>query len=319
MFRHRRLLAGVTLLAFPLGSQAAGQGAGAGPEASQLEAASSSTALGTKTATTPPPRPANLFSFLRPDALAAELALRHKEASSLPDLLERATRGLVGAPYVLSPLGEGEGEDPDPRLRFDAFDCTTFVETALALARCDDLEALATTLDRIRYRGEPSYAHRRHLVEAEWVPDLIAAGQLVDVTREIGGARTKRYKLEISKDTWAKRRIARSLVLAPADVPWGSYEVDYIPLADIAKLTIPPGTILNVVRTSVPWSPTMVTHQGLVLRSPVDGGLIVRHASPVARRVIDEKLSHLVERYLHPKLDRGWPVVGLSFLRVVDK
>ena len=59
----------------------------------------------------------------------------------------------MGAPYVISLLGEGMGVDPDPRMRFDAFDCTTFVETVLALSFAVDLPSAELRLDHIRYQG----------------------------------------------------------------------------------------------------------------------------------------------------------------------
>lgn len=288
------------------------QAAAAEGEAAAVE----SSTVAARTATTPPPKPANLYSLLTPDALKKEIAQRNREPGDLAARLERTSRGLVGAPYVLSPLGEGEGEDPDPRLRFDAFDCTTLVETALALARCDDPSELLGLLDRIRYRGEPSFVHRRHLVEAEWVPDLIHEGFLRDITRQIGGAHTKRTTLNLSKENWKARRIAKTLVLPESELPFGKYDLDYVPFTEVSKLKVPPGTVINVVRVAVNWSPTLITHQGLVLRSPVDGSLIVRHASPLARRVIDERLDHFLERYIHPKVDKGWPAVGLSFFAV---
>ena len=71
---------------------------------------------------------------------------------SMADRLELATRPFVGAPYVLSPLGEGDlgGTDPDPRLRFDAFDCTTFVETALRTWGLDNAARLPERILKLR-------------------------------------------------------------------------------------------------------------------------------------------------------------------------
>jgi hypothetical protein len=62
----------------------------------------------------------------------------------------RATAPVVGAPYLLSPLGEGAGPDPDPRFRLDAFDCMTFVETAVALGSASSLEEGRRALDDVR-------------------------------------------------------------------------------------------------------------------------------------------------------------------------
>ncbi|HQF54356.1 MAG TPA: DUF1460 domain-containing protein, partial [Fibrobacteria bacterium] len=41
--------------------------------------------------------------------------------------LEAASRALLGRPYLLGTLGEGDSAkgDPKPRLRLDAFDCVT--------------------------------------------------------------------------------------------------------------------------------------------------------------------------------------------------
>ncbi len=104
--------------------------------------------------------------------------------------LEAVTRPFLDAPYVLSPLGEGPGAvvDADPRLRFDAFDCTTFVETALALALSSSMSQAQSTLDEIRYRGaQARFENRRHFPEAEWIPELRAAGLIEDITRAVGG------------------------------------------------------------------------------------------------------------------------------------
>ena len=51
----------------------------------------------------------------------------------------------LGAKYVNEPLGEEKLPDTDPLIRFDAFDCVTFVETSLADG---DLEKLT----KIRYK-----------------------------------------------------------------------------------------------------------------------------------------------------------------------
>lgn len=270
------------------------------------------------TAQPPPYRPLNLYALLPRDALVAELERRHNASDDFPALLERVTRGLVAAPYLLSPLGEGEAPDPDPRLRLDAFDCTTFVETAIALARCDALPDVERELDLIRYRGDaPSFATRRHLMASDWVPGLIAAGFVEDITAEVGGARVEEIALVLDADRWRRRRIARSLVLPEEEVPRGTFRLPYLPIAAALERapSFPPGTILSVVRRDVPYSPEVITHQGLILTRPGEVGRVVRHASPISKRVIDEPLEKMLARYQKPK---GWPIVGVHLLRVVD-
>jgi hypothetical protein len=53
-----------------------------------------------------------------------------------------------------------------------------------------------------------------------------------------------------------------------------------------------------------------------VVRDPRTGHTLVRHASPVAKRVVDEPLENLVRRYLHPRVERKWRPVGVNVLRV---
>lgn len=273
----------------------------------------------TKTATRGPAL--NLYALLPPRELSRELIERHQASGTYPELLERVTRGLVGAPYVLSALGEGQGIDPDPPFRLDAFDCTTFVETALALASCDTASDAAVLLDVIRYRGSmPDFSSRRHLIEASWIPDLIAAGFVADATVKLGGEHVRWMKVSIDRTSWRQRRIAKNLALDPERVPYGEYELPYVPIEVLAsgEVFLPAGTIINVVRAHVPWSPTMIAHQGIVLDHPRDGVRFVRHASPVSKRVIDEPLERMMQRYLKPKKEKKWKVVGIHLLSIVD-
>jgi hypothetical protein len=262
-------------------------------------------------------KPIHYYHLIPADRLAAELAARHRAGGTVPVLLERVTRGLVGAPYLRSPLGEAAPPDRDPRFRLDAFDCTTFVETALALAKCDDLEEVKDELEKLRYRRAPGwFIDRRHLIEAQWIPDLVAAGWVVDITKELGGKAAKTVTVEITKASWAKRRIAKDLSLPDTAVPYGTYRLAVLPLDVLGRrdVVIPVGTIVNVVRVEVPWSPTLVSHQGIVLEGP--NGRFVRHASPVLKRVVDEPYERFVARYIKPRTPKKWKVLGLNVLRV---
>jgi hypothetical protein len=140
------------------------------------------------------------------------------------------------------------------------------------------------------------------------------------VTASIGGEKTKWIELTLSQARWKKRRIARSLLLPPSRVPVGKYRVAYIGIADVLELRdrVPAGTIMNIIRPDVPSSPDVVTHQGLIVTLPDSEERVVRHASPVSKRVIDETLEHMMRRYIKGKDSRKWPIIGASFYRVVD-
>ena len=263
-----------------------------------------------------PFKPYNLYSLLNQDDLIAEIERRFQPID-WPAHLERVTRGLVAAPYLLSPLGEGGGIDQDPRFRLDAFDCTTFVETALALAHCDDYDQLQVLLDDIRYvDGEPTFQTRRHLITSQWIPDLTKAGLIRDITTDIGEEETRFIHLELTRRRWKRRRVARTLPLRAEQIPYGRYHLPYLPI-ELARrqiARIPPGTIINVVRADRRRSPDVVTHQGLVIVRPGGRHRLVRHASPVSKRVIDESLDHMLRRYLKP---RKWPIVGINLLKIL--
>lgn len=233
--------------------------------------------------------------------------------------LSAATEPLLGARYVLSPLGEGEGIDPDPRFRLDAFDCTTFVETALALASSSSLDTARARLDQIRYAdGEALFEKRRHLVTSQWVPGIVKLGLLEDVTTTVAKERTEKIALVLTPKRWKKRWVARTLALDERSLTFGEFEIPILPLEAARDVTIeariPTGTVVNVVRAPYGSAPDFVTHQGIVLVDPKNASRrIVRHASPVRGRVVDEPFEKLVRRYARP---RKWAVVGLQFLEV---
>src|SRR5690242_633503 len=68
------------------------------------------------------------------DPAARGQALTAAFAQPLTKRLLSNSERFLGVPYLASPLGEGEGFDADPTLRFDAVDCLTFVEETIALS-----------------------------------------------------------------------------------------------------------------------------------------------------------------------------------------
>ncbi len=227
---------------------------------------------------------------------------------------------LVGSPYELGALGEGSGPSPGPRFRLDAFDCVTFVETAVALGSADSVADAARLLDDVRYDGPPDYAHRNHYVEAQWVPANVRKGWIAPATRAIAGADARSERKRLTRATWrAAERAGLVLADLPEEArPLGSFALDVVPLARAAALAprIPPGTVLLLVREDRPWRPYRVTHMGLVVAG-AGGARYLRHASdvPGVLRVRDEPLGAFLARNGRP---RRWPVVGVSLFAVRD-
>lgn len=231
-----------------------------------------------------------------------------------------ASEWFLGAPYVLSPLGEGSAPDPDPRFRLDAFDCVTLVETAVAFANAGSAAEAARLLDDIRYDGPPDFDHRNHYLEAQWLPANLRKGWIAEATREIAGPLAVTTGKRLDADTW--RAAERAGYVLPAlsrdRRPVGDFRLDLVPLARVAEISrrIPPGTILLVVREDRPRRPYRVTHLGIVVAGS-DGSRWLRHASdvPGVLRVRDERLDRFLSRNARYQ---GWPVSGVSLYAIRD-
>jgi hypothetical protein len=225
-----------------------------------------------------------------------------------PQRLAAAAGGFLGARYLVSPLGEGEGPDPDPLLRFDAFDCLTLVEASLALGLAPDEASLLPTLSGIRYQGSPAWNHRLHVMESQWLPAQLASGRLIDVTRVYGGDATRRVVKVITARTW-QAPLGRSLHLEPADQTVGRYPLELIPAARAVQALAgaPSGLVVVVVRADSASLVTRITHTAVLLRTPA--GPALRHASKRKGRVVDEPLADFLRRSL---AFGAWTVEGLA-------
>ncbi|MEW5739980.1 MAG: N-acetylmuramoyl-L-alanine amidase-like domain-containing protein [Myxococcota bacterium] len=226
----------------------------------------------------------------------------------MPERVARASDGFVGTAYALSPLGEGQGQDPDPLLRYDAVDCVTLVEESMALALAPDDTAVVPTLNDIRYAGAPSYETRNHVMEAQWLPENVRRGYLKDVTRAFGGAATRKATKVISAETW-KEKSGKALGLAESAQPKGTFALELIPAREAVQALskAPSGLVVVVARADRPWLVTRISHVGVLIQS--EKGPLLRHASRSFKRVVDEPL----ERYLSRNLDYGaWTIEGLA-------
>ena len=221
---------------------------------------------------------------------------------------------LVGTPYAHSPLGEGEGQDPDPRLRLDKVDCLTFVETVMALALSSSEEDVLHVLDSIRYRARPAYAERNHLMEAGWLPSNVAKGFVRDVTAQLGGEGVLQESKVIGPEAWTSTT-ARALALPAEARLTGRFPLAVLPADQVAARAAhwPSGTLLLVVREDAPWRITRVSHLGFVVQR--GGRTYLRHATRGWKDgVVDEELSHLLARHAR----YTWKVQGVSLWEVRD-
>ena len=98
-----------------------------------------------------------------------------------------------GTPYVAQTLDRETEENLVVNLR--ELDCTTFVESCLAIARTiksgnSSFDTFITELEKIRYRSGhlDGYVSRLHYF-SEWITDNETKGIVKDVTSDLGGVR----------------------------------------------------------------------------------------------------------------------------------
>ncbi len=242
----------------------------------------------------------------RTDTASAPLALR----------IAAIGRSLIGADYAPDPEGEGLPPDPDPTLRFDVFDCITFVEVVLAYALGrDDLE-VADIRYRLRYGDGPvQYENRNHLIELQWLPDAVRNGLLSESTHMLTD-RTVTVPLAISLNTWNAWKGRAAFAMTDSQLPIGAAEIRVIrageALAQIAN--IPPGSVLLPVRSPRNWRPVLTFHAGFVVADPRGPRLL--HATKLGDGAVrDDSLAW----YLEHLTTYPWPVEGVAIYTPVER
>jgi hypothetical protein len=261
----------------------------------------------------------NNFSAMSTREIDSFLKSLYKTEPDRRRRLPEISKRFLDVPYAWSPLGEGRGSPPDedPPLRFDAVDCTTFLETCMAMSRSASLEEAKEVMRKIRYvDGQADYRHRKHFMMAQWIPENQKAGFLADITGQVGGDAVSFVSKRLDAEVWKLRRKKDSWPeLDGKDVPAGVFRLPIIPIDRARELAsrIPGGTILNVVRVDYRSMPVRITHQGLVVVSK--GKRYLRHAARAGyQRVVDEPLDTFLSRN---QAYRKWPVQGINLQKIM--
>jgi len=280
-----------------------------------------------------------------PESLVREW-IRDSQLQSVSERMRSASGLFVGRPYLSDPLGEGLGGryDQDPRYRWDGFDCTTFVETIIALAGASSFEDFERRMDGIRYlSGRVDFTMRNHFPSLDWIPNNQRAGYLLDQVREVMAGREGEISLAravIDKPRWYSFKKDSQLQLreelSPSEraqrlrewhaegqafqaeqaeleyIPFSSFFRDGEPDRELAD-RIASGAIVNIVRpnwdlTSLIGTHMNVSHQMLLIRDG-EGRAFLRHASSVRMRVVDQDFFEVLRSYLGHPTARGIQVM----------
>jgi hypothetical protein len=255
--------------------------------------------------------------------------------------IEAISAQYLGTPYLLDPLGEGADAaiDRDPLIRFDAFDCQTFVETVIAEARGGTARQIEDEMRAIRYQdGIVDFGKRNHFPDGDWIPHNVARGILADISAKIAGDwPLKVARTHITRQAWLAsiadnptqqhneylktHAEARAELKKLATIARDSTaQISYIPkeaLSDESLLArIPSASLIFIVRPHTSMfgrvgSLQNIAHMGFAIRR--GQRLLYRHASSgAAKSVIDVTLSSYLQAMARSKSFDGIAVYLLK-------
>ena len=225
-----------------------------------------------------------------------------KEAISLPQDSCRTlhfAKQMLGVSYVAGTLDGNEEEQLV--IRTDALDCTTFVETVLALCIADKREersfaGFKKALTDVRYRDGhlDGYASRLHYF-SDWISNNERMGFVKECTSETSCCQLKELWLNfmtthIESYVPMKKNPALVEVMVAIEKAWQGVEVSFIPKNKLHlspdDLKIKNGDILTITTNNKGLD---VVHVGFAFWK--SGQLYLLHASSVAKKVIEDPLS----------------------------
>lgn len=204
---------------------------------------------------------------------------------------------FVGVKYLNSPLGEGFGVDSDPLIRFDAFDCTTFVETVLADS---DVEKLT----KIRYKnGKVDFINRNHFIETDWLENN--GNNVENISHKFGKVDIR--TVVIDKKSWFKTVHNIDVEFVPETV-----NLEYIPYENISDLELNKTHVVLFVADNPKirdkiGTDIAVVHMGLLLPNGV-----LRHASSEQCMVVDVDFKDYVLQRQRNKTNIGIVILEIK-------
>lgn len=228
------------------------------------------------------------------DSIKVEILLQ--KASALPADSSRTlffAKQLIGIPYVAGTLDESEKESLV--IHLDKADCTTFVETVLALAVTDkekkrDFGSFKQALQHIRYRGGKldGYPSRLHYF-SDWIKDNEEKGIVRERTAEFSSLQQPLHLNFMSTHPASYRQLKNNPTLmaeiAKQEKAWQGVSVVYFPKDQLSyppcKLGVDSGDILAITTNT---NGLDVVHTGFACW--IGDKLHLLHASSVAKKVI---------------------------------
>jgi hypothetical protein len=219
-------------------------------------------------------------------------------------LVVRAALLQLGKPYALQPEA---GTSEPLRVDLASFECQSFVESTLSLARCiwigrADAECFTQEVAGFRYRGgiREGFTSRLHYF-SDWIFDNVGRGRLQDLGSELGGKPITRDVFHFTRH--ADRYVALAEAPARAEMAAIETRLSHKPhqvldraAAEKAKGRLESGDLVAIVTTR---PGALISHTGLIVKGK-DGAPRLLHASSHHKRVMltpDDVASYI----------RRWP------------
>lgn len=173
--------------------------------------------------------------------LAIEKNLSEK---SIGDIIAEVGKTFLNTPYEAHTLEVADKEQLV--INFSGLDCTTFLETTFALARCikqnkTTFEDFKNELQFIRYRDGKldEYSSRLHYF-SDWIFNNINKGLIRDVTKDIGGKPIKFKVNFMSENPHLYKHLRLNpefvAVIKKHETEISNREYYYIPENEISKI-----------------------------------------------------------------------------------
>lgn len=200
-----------------------------------------------------------------------------REGATIAERVEAVSRRFLGCPYEANGL-VGSATTPEVfTAALDRFDCVTYVETVLALARAESEEEFHRHLREMRYEDGVVEWRRRNHYMTSWLKRSTRAGRMRPVAAE---------RLAVRKE-----RVLDAVPGLPP-VPARFWCVPKSAWKRFAP-RLATGDLILFVSTKPKLD---VFHCGLVVRKP-DGVLTMRHASLRLGGVFEEDLEAFLSEH----------------------
>jgi len=212
------------------------------------------------------------FSLTPRDAqLVRQLLAESRGIASTAGRAKLISSRFIGQPYIVNPLA---GSPERLVVRFDGFDCVTYVETVMALSLARGVQEFTAKLGEIRYEdGQVEWSKRFHYT-SDWAAYQMRRGLLRDMTQDEGAVVRE-----------------KTLSFIPGLNP-KTIKLRYYPKEQFAYVSrwLTDGDLLYFLSTRRNLD---IFHVGFVFRE--GDQLLIRHARHMRRRVFEQPLAEFVK------------------------